>query len=80
MRLDRKIRFTIQKTSDDPANSLCELYGEKRNLPFCKIYEDDFCETLTEKQFSQFKKGQNKFIVSENLLIDRSKKWFNQNI
>jgi hypothetical protein len=69
------MKVSIQRVNDDPANTMLEVYYDNNSRPICHIWEEDFVELLTDKQFHLFEKGQFKFEVNKIALMDKSKHW-----
>ena len=69
------MKVEIQTISNDPANSMLEVYYDN-NRPICKIWEEDFVELLTDKQIQLLEKGKIRFDVNRMELLVKSKNWF----
>jgi len=69
------MKIYIQKVSNNPSNTLLEVYAQNTR-PVCKIYEEDFIEGLTDKQIEQLENGKYEFNVDGKFLFDRCKTWF----
>ena len=67
------MKIEIQKSNDNPASGLMELYRIGSLRPFCKIQEDDFIEILTDYQLNKFESGSFKFDIKYELIIQNSK-------
>lgn len=69
------MKVEIQRLSNDPANTMLEVYSNGIR-PICKIWEEDFIEILSERQFKLLEKGEHTFNVSHEQLFMKSKVWF----
>lgn len=76
MKNGSKITIEIHNNSTNPFSGVLQCYEKNNNNPICSIWEDDFAEILTERQFKLFEKGAYTFRVGVNELMDNSKKWF----
>lgn len=66
------MEIEINRTSDNPANTMLEVYAHNTR-PFCKIYEEDFIELLSDNQIKKLENGETKFNVNKQHLIARCK-------
>ena len=69
------MKVEIQRVSNDPANTMLEVYSNGIR-PICKIWEEDFAEILSERQLKMLENGVVKFSVSHEQLFMKSKQWF----
>lgn len=66
------MKVEINRTSTNPANTMLEVYAHNTR-PFCKIYEEDFMELLSDNQINQLENGKIEFDINKQHLIARCK-------
>lgn len=71
------LHVEIQRMSTDPANTMLEVYIVDENLPICTIWEEDFVELLTDRQYKLMEKGAYRFYMFREPLLDSCIRWFN---
>lgn len=64
--------------SGNPSNDLLQVYAHNTR-PYATIYEDDFCELLTDAQIEKMYNGKIVFDVNKSKLIELSKQVFHNN-
>lgn len=67
------MKIEIQATSSDPANDILDVY-DGGTRPICNIWQDDFCELLTDNQIKRLEDGCYKFDVNKKQLLDNARK------
>jgi len=69
------MKVVVQYNSPDFAFDMLDVYTDGLR-PICRIWEEDFCELLTDKQIEKFQNGQYKFDVNKIQLLDKAKTIF----
>lgn len=75
--MPQKLHVEIQRASTDPSNTMLEVYIVDETLPICTIWEEDFVELLTDRQYKLMEKGANRFYMFRDPLVNACKHWFN---
>ncbi len=69
------MKVQIQRASDNPANTMLEVYTDNTR-PLCKIWEEDFAEILSDRQVDMLEAGKHIFNVNRAELNEKSKVWY----
>ena len=70
-----KMKVKISKHNTDPANTLIDVYSHNTR-PFCRMYEEDFAELLSETDIARMENGETNFDVNKHHLIINCKTYF----
>ena len=69
------MKIEIQQVSNNPANTILEVYSDNTR-PIWRIWEEDFIEMLTSNQLKAFENGDFKFNVTRQELFNNCKEWY----
>ena len=70
------MKIEITQFSSNPSNTLMDIYEVPATRPFCRIYEENLYEVMTDAQIKSFEAGKIIFNLPKNKLIEHCKQLF----